>query len=118
MPMVCPVCGAEVVREEGAAVWRCSGELSCPAQRKEAIAHFASRRAMDIDGLGDRYIEILVDAGIVRGVADLYRLQRDTLLLLKLALDAADPSALANGIAPHLPAEGSGEWLKALLRLA
>ncbi len=117
MPAACPVCGAEIVREEGAAVWRCSGELSCPAQRKEAIAHFASRRAMDIDGLGDRYIEILVDAGIVRGVADLYRLQRDTLLLLKLALDAADPSALANGIAPHLPAEGSGEWLKALLRL-
>ena len=117
MPPACPVCGAEIVREEGAAVWRCSGELSCPAQRKEAIAHFASRRAMDIDGLGDRYIEILVDAGIVRGVADLYRLQRDTLLLLKLALDAADPSALANGIAPHLPAEGSGDWLKALLRL-
>ena len=117
MPAACPVCGAEIVREEGAAVWRCSGELSCPAQRKEAIAHFASRRAMDIDGLGDRYIETLVDAGIVRGVADLYRLQRDTLLLLKLALEASDPSALANAIAPHLPAEGSGEWLNAVLKL-
>ena len=117
MPPACPVCGAEVVREEGSAVWRCSGELSCPAQRKEAIAHFASRRAMDIDGLGDRYIETLVDAGIVRGVADLYRLQRDTLLLLKLALEAGDPSTLANAIAPHLPAEGSGEWLNAVLKL-
>ncbi|MCL7713953.1 NAD-dependent DNA ligase LigA [Stenotrophomonas mori] len=117
MPQACPVCGAEIVREEGAAVWRCSGELSCPAQRKEAIAHFASRRAMDIDGLGDRYIETLVDAGIVRGVADLYRLQRDTLLLLKLALDAADPSALASAVAPHLPADTSGAWLNAVLKL-
>ncbi|MCW4455469.1 NAD-dependent DNA ligase LigA [Flavobacterium sp. MXW15] len=117
MPGHCPVCGAEIVREEGAAVWRCSGELSCPAQRKETIRHFASRRAMDIDGLGDKYIETLVDAGIVRGVADLYRLQRDTLLLLKLALDAADPSALASSIAPHLPPDGSGAWLNALLKL-
>ena len=117
MPPACPVCGAEIVREEGAAVWRCSGELSCPAQRKEAIAHFASRRAMDIDGLGDKYIETLVDAGIVRGVADLYRLTRDQLLQLKLVLDAADPSALAASLGPHLPAEGSGAVLNAVLKL-
>jgi len=117
MPAACPVCGAEIVREEGAAAWRCSGELSCPAQRKETIAHFASRRAMDIDGLGDRYIETLVDAGIVRGVADLYRLSRDQLLHLKLVLDAADPSALAASLKPHLPAEGSGVVLNAVLRL-
>lgn len=117
MPTHCPVCGAEIVREEGAAVWRCSGELSCPAQRKEAIAHFASRRAMDIDGLGSKYIETLVDAGIVRGVADLYRLTRDTLLQLKLVLDAADPSALASSYEPHLPREGSGAVLSAVLRL-
>ena len=117
MPAACPVCGAEIVREEGAAVWRCSGELSCPAQRKEAIAHFASRRAMDIDGLGDRYIETLVDAGIVRGVADLYRLTRDQLLHLKLVLDADDSSALATSLKPHLPAEGSGAVLNAVLRL-
>lgn len=117
MPTRCPVCGSEIVREEGAAAWRCSGELSCPAQRKEAIAHFASRRAMDIDGLGDKYIETLVDAGIVTSVADLYRLNRDQLLHLKLVLDAEDPSALAAALKPHLPAEGSGAVLTAVLRL-
>ena len=117
MPAHCPVCGAEIVREEGKAAWRCSGGLSCPAQRKEAIGHFASRKAMDIDGLGSRYIEILVDAGIVRGVADLYRLQRDTLLQLKLALDADSPEALAKQLQPHLPPEGSGAYLAGVLKL-
>lgn len=117
MPTRCPVCGSEIVREEGAAAWRCSGELSCPAQRKEAIAHFASRRAMDIDGLGDKYIETLVDAGIVKSVADLYRLNRDQLLHLKLVLDAEDPSALAAALKLHLPAEGSGAVLNAVLKL-
>ncbi|HEL4266787.1 TPA: NAD-dependent DNA ligase LigA [Stenotrophomonas maltophilia] len=117
MPTRCPVCGSEIVREEGAAAWRCSGELSCPAQRKEAIAHFASRRAMDIDGLGDKYIETLVDADIVRSVADLYRLNRDQLLHLKLVLDAEDPSALAAALKLHLPAEGSGAVLNAVLKL-
>lgn len=117
MPAQCPVCGSEIVREEGEAVWRCSGELSCPAQRKEAIAHFASRRAMDIDGLGGKYIETLVDAGIVRGVADLYRLTRDQLLHLKLVLDAETPEALAAQIGLHLPPEGSGDYLRAILEL-
>ncbi len=117
MPSQCPVCGSEIVREEGEAAWRCSGELSCPAQRKEAIAHFASRRAMDIDGLGGKYIETLVDAGIVRGVADLYRLQRDQLLQLKLVLDAESPEALASQIGLHLPPEGSGDHLRAILKL-
>lgn len=117
MPSQCPVCGSEIVREEGEAAWRCSGELSCPAQRKEAIAHFASRRAMDIDGLGGKYVETLVDAGIVRGVADLYRLQRDQLLQLKLVLDAESPEALASQIGLHLPPEGSGEYLRAILKL-
>ena len=117
MPTHCPVCGAEIVREEDAAAWRCSGELSCPAQRKEAIAHFASRRAMDIDGLGGKYIETLVDAGIVRGVADLYRLTRDQLLQLKLVLDAESPEALANQVGLHLPPEGSGQYLRAILQL-
>lgn len=117
MPAQCPVCGSEIVREEGEAVWRCSGELSCPAQRKEAIRHFASRRAMDIEGLGDKYIETLVDAGIVRGVADLYQLRRDQLLHLKLVLDAESPQALAGAVKPHLRPEGSGEVLNAIARL-
>jgi DNA ligase (NAD+) len=117
MPSHCPVCGSEIVREEDAAAWRCSGELSCPAQRKEAIAHFASRRAMDIDGLGGKYIETLVDAGIVRGVADLYRITRDQLLQLKLVLDAESPEALAAQIGLHLPPDGSGHYLRSILQL-
>ena len=117
MPANCPVCGSELVREEGAAVWRCSGELACPAQLKETIIHFASRRAMDIEGLGDKYVETLVDAGILRGIADLYGLGRDQLLYLKLVLEAASPEALAGAVQPHLQPEGSGAALSALLAL-
>jgi DNA ligase (NAD+) len=83
MPVRCPVCGSAVVREEGEAVARCSGGLFCPAQRKQAIRHFASRRALDIEGLGDRLVEQLVDAEIVNTPADLYR--RDKLNLDVLA---------------------------------
>ncbi|WP_119718090.1 NAD-dependent DNA ligase LigA [Cognatilysobacter tabacisoli] len=90
MPAQCPVCGSEIVREEGEAAWRCSGELSCPAQRKEAIRHFASRRAMDIEGLGDRYIEDLCDLGYVASVADLYRLTVDDLVDMKRRADERD----------------------------
>ncbi len=92
MPTKCPVCGSEIVREEGEAVWRCSGELTCAAQRKEAISHFASRRAMDIDGLGDRYIEDLSDLGYLESVADLYKLTLDDLLLMKRRADERDGS--------------------------
>ena len=88
MPSHCPVCGSELVREEGEAVWRCSGELTCAAQRKEAIGHFASRRAMDIEGLGERYIEVLSDLGYVTSVADLYKLGVDDLLEMKRRADA------------------------------
>ena len=90
MPTVCPVCGSEVVREEGAAVWRCSGELSCPAQLVQAVFHFASRRAMDIDGLGERYIESLAEFGYLRDVSDLYRLTLDDLLEMKRRADERD----------------------------
>jgi DNA ligase (NAD+) len=90
MPSHCPVCGAEIVREEGQAVWRCSGELSCPAQRKESLRHFASRRAMDIEGLGDRYIEDLSDLGYLASIADLYRLTLDDLLEMKRRADERD----------------------------
>ncbi|HET6602776.1 MAG TPA: NAD-dependent DNA ligase LigA [Xanthomonadaceae bacterium] len=74
MPAQCPVCGAEVVREPGEVVARCSGGLFCAAQRMEAVRHFASRRAMDIEGLGERIVADLVDLGYVETVADLYTL--------------------------------------------
>jgi DNA ligase (NAD+) len=75
----CPVCGSTIVREEGEAAWRCTGGLFCPAQRKEALLHFASRRALDIEGLGDKLIDQLVDNGLVHSPADLYLLDKATL---------------------------------------
>lgn len=96
MPTACPVCGSEVVREEGEAAWRCTGELACGAQRKEAIRHFASRRAMDIDGLGDRYIEDLSDFGYLESVADLYKLTLDDLLAMKQRTDERDGTTPAH----------------------
>ena len=74
MPACCPVCGASAVREEGEADHRCSGGLFCSAQRKQAILHFAQRRAVEVDGLGDKLVEQLVDSGAVRTLPDLYRL--------------------------------------------
>ncbi|MGQ9685552.1 MAG: NAD-dependent DNA ligase LigA [Thiobacillaceae bacterium] len=76
---VCPVCGSKVVRAEGEAVVRCTGGLYCPAQRKQALLHFASRRAMDIEGLGEKLVDQLVDRGLVNTAADLYRLDHATL---------------------------------------
>ncbi|MEW9899264.1 NAD-dependent DNA ligase LigA [Chitinivorax sp. PXF-14] len=80
MLTACPVCGSHVVKEEGGAVTRCSGGLFCSAQRKQALLHFAQRRAMDIEGLGDKLVDQLVDIGLVRTPADLYKIG-----LLKLA---------------------------------
>ena len=77
MPTNCPVCGAEVERIEGEAVARCSGGLFCGAQRKEAIKHFASRKALDIDGLGDKLVEQLVDAELIKDPADLFYLNKE-----------------------------------------
>jgi DNA ligase (NAD+) len=90
LPKTCPVCGSHVVREEGEAVARCSGGLTCAAQRKEAIRHFAGRRMMDIEGLGDRYIDSLVEANLIHGVADLYRLTLEDLLQMKRLADERD----------------------------
>jgi DNA ligase (NAD+) len=90
LPKTCPVCGSHVVREEGEAIARCSGGLTCAAQRKEAIRHFAGRRMMDIEGLGDRYIDSLVEANLIHGVADLYRLTLDDLLAMKRLADERD----------------------------
>ena len=78
MPTVCPVCGAPVVREEDEAAVRCPNK-SCPAQYRERLLHFASRSAMDIEGLGDKLVAQLVDRGFVTTAADLYRLDKDTL---------------------------------------
>jgi DNA ligase (NAD+) len=76
IPQNCPSCGSQVQRPEGEIVIRCSGSAnSCPAQRKEGIRHFASRLALDIDGLGDKIVEQLVDAGLVKDVADLFVLE-------------------------------------------
>jgi DNA ligase (NAD+) len=83
MPEACPVCGSAVERDEGEAVSRCAGGLICPAQRKQSIMHFASRRAMNIEGLGEKLIDQLVDSGLVGNVADLYRLQREQLVGLE-----------------------------------
>jgi DNA ligase (NAD+) len=74
MPAKCPECGSAVERVEDGAVARCTGGLVCPAQRKQSLLHFASRRAMDIEGLGDKLVDQLVDAGLVRTPADLYKL--------------------------------------------
>ena len=74
MPRTCPICSSSAVREEGEADYRCTGGLFCGAQRKEAILHFAHRRAVEVEGLGDKLVEQLVDAGIIRTLPDLYKL--------------------------------------------
>ncbi len=75
----CPVCGSHVIRQEDEAVARCTGGLFCAAQRKQAILHFASRRAMDIEGLGEKLVDQLVDADLVHTLADIYRIDMSTL---------------------------------------
>lgn len=83
MPSSCPVCESAVVRPEGEAVSRCTGGLYCSAQRKEGIKHFASRKALDIDGLGDKLVEQLVDEGLLDSLGDLFRLQAESLMKLE-----------------------------------
>jgi DNA ligase (NAD+) len=82
MPEVCPECGSRVERVEGEAVARCSGGLVCPAQRKHSIRHFATRKAMDIEGLGDKLVDQLVEEGLIHTVADLYHLSHEQLTAL------------------------------------
>lgn len=83
MPSLCPVCGSVALRLEGEAHHHCSGGLLCPAQRKQALLHFASRRAMDIEGLGDKLMEQLVDTGLVRSLPELYTLDVSKLAALE-----------------------------------
>ena len=95
MPKTCPVCGSDVVREKGEANHRCTGGLFCPAQRKEAILHFAARRAMDIEGLGDKLVDQLVDANVIRTLPDLYRLGLTSLIALDRMAEKSAQNVLA-----------------------
>jgi len=92
---VCPVCGSHVVRLEGEAAARCTGGLYCPAQRKQALLHFAGRRAMDIEGLGDKLVDQLVDRGLVHSPADVYGLRLETLAGLERMAEKSAANLLA-----------------------
>ena len=94
LPSTCPECGSDVFKPEGEAVARCTGGLFCPAQRKEAVKHFASRRALDIGGLGDKLVEQLVDLGLVHDPADLYRLDKDQIAGLERMADKSAQNLL------------------------
>ncbi len=91
----CPVCGSAIVREEGEVDWRCSGGISCPAQRKQAILHFAQRRALDIEGLGDKLVEQLVDGGVIKTLPDLYKLGVASLAQLERMADKSAANLMA-----------------------
>jgi len=95
MPSCCPICGSSVEIDEGETVVRCSGGLSCPAQHKESVRHFASRKAMDIDGLGEKIIDQLLEGRLIETVADLYRLDAPSLS----ALDRLGDKSATNLIA-------------------
>ncbi|MDP1620280.1 MAG: NAD-dependent DNA ligase LigA, partial [bacterium] len=92
---VCPECGSHVVRLEGEAAARCTGGLVCPAQRKQALLHFASRRAMDIEGLGDKLVDQLVDRGLLHTPADVYSLSLETLAGLERMAEKSAANLLA-----------------------
>ncbi|MDT8321788.1 MAG: NAD-dependent DNA ligase LigA, partial [Xanthomonadales bacterium] len=95
MPETCPVCGSAVERIEGEAAFRCTGGLFCAAQRKQSIMHFASRRALDIEGLGEKLVEQLVETGLVESIADLYRLKREQLIELERVGEKSADNLLA-----------------------
>jgi DNA ligase (NAD+) len=95
MPRACPVCGSAVLREKGSIEHRCTGGLFCTAQRKQAILHFAARRAMDIEGLGDKLVDQLVDAGLVRTLPELYRLGVAKLAALERMADKSAANLVA-----------------------
>ena len=96
MPRQCPVCDSLAVREEGEADYRCTGGLFCSAQRKQAMLHFAQRRALDIEDLGDKLVDQLVDAGLVQTLPDLYRLELATLAPLERMAEKSALNVLAS----------------------
>jgi DNA ligase (NAD+) len=95
MPRACPVCGSAVLREEGGIDHRCSGGLFCAAQRKQALLHFAGRRAMDIEGLGDKLVDQLVDGGLIRTLPELYTLGVAKLSALERMADKSAANLVA-----------------------
>ncbi|RYF21043.1 MAG: NAD-dependent DNA ligase LigA, partial [Comamonadaceae bacterium] len=95
MPRQCPICGSAVVRERGEMNHRCSGGLFCAAQRKEAILHFAARRAMDIEGLGDKLVDQLVESNVIRTLPDLYRMGLTALAALDRMAEKSAQNVLA-----------------------
>ena len=92
---LCPECSSSIAKEEDEADWRCTGGLFCPAQRKQAILHFAQRRALDIEGLGDKLVDQLVDSGVIRTLPDLYRLGLTSLAALDRMADKSAQNVLA-----------------------
>ena len=95
MPARCPVCDSDVVQQPGQAAYRCTGGLVCAAQRKEAIKHYASRKAMDIEGLGDKLVEQMVEQGMIDSVADLYQLTLEQLAGLERMAEKSARNLLA-----------------------
>jgi DNA ligase (NAD+) len=96
LPSHCPVCGSQVLRVEGEAVARCTGGFTCRAQRQEALRHFASRRALDIEGLGDKLVEQLVERDLVRSPADIYALTLEQLAGLERMGEKSAANLLAS----------------------
>ena len=96
MPHICPVCGSAAVREEGEADYRCTGGLFCSAQRKQAILHYAHRRAVEIEDLGDKLVDQLVDAGVIKTLPDLYRMGFTALVTLERMAEKSANNVLAS----------------------
>jgi DNA ligase (NAD+) len=125
LPTTCPVCESPIIKEAGEAVARCSGQWRCQAQRTQGILHFASRRMMNIDGLGERYVQHWVRCGQVETPADLYRLQLSDLMTMKAAVDLeSTPLAQQTDATPqrsdHDPVlyqhKGPTKWAENLLK--
>jgi len=111
MPTHCPACGSLVSKEQDEAVWRCTAGLFCPAQRKESIRHFASRRAMDIEGLGNRIVEDLCDFNYIKTIADLYSITLSDFIEMK------NHANLRDGVIPETVKQGkiATKWAENLL---
>ena len=113
LPEYCPICGSRIEREEGEAVARCSGGMLCKAQRAQGLIHFASRKAMDIDGLGQRQIDALVAQDLVHHFADLYRL--NVPLLQQMKENAADDKEEAQTASDGLKKASPSKWAENIL---